>query len=55
MNLEAIAAKVWELTNLELATLLCLIAKQHCLIESEEGFVDDISNELALVGGTRRR
>ena len=50
MDLEAIVGKVQNLSDLELATLLCLIARQHCLIETEEDFVDDVAQELALVG-----
>jgi hypothetical protein len=50
MDMEAIAAKVQLLSDLELATLLCLIAKQHCLIETEEDLLVDVSHELALVG-----
>lgn len=50
MDLEGIVAKVEHLPDLELATLLCLISKQHCLIETEEGLIDDVSQELALVG-----
>lgn len=49
MNLEGLASKVRELSDLELATLLCLVAKQHCLFESEEGLLDDVANELALI------
>ena len=50
MDLEAVVGKVQHLSDLELATLLCLVAKQHCLIETEEDFVDDVAQELALVG-----
>lgn len=50
MDLEAIVGKVQNLSDLELATLLCLVAKQHCLIETEEDLVDDVAQELALVG-----
>lgn len=49
MDLEDIVAKIQGLSDLELATLLCLIAKQHCLIETEEDLLDDVSQELALV------
>ena len=50
MNLEEVVTKVQGLSDLELATLLCLIAKQHCLIETEEELIHDVSQELALVG-----
>lgn len=50
MNLEDIVARVQDLSDLEIATLLCLVAKQHCLIETEEELIHDVSHELALVG-----
>ena len=50
MDVDGIVAKVQCLSDLELATLLCLIAKQHCLIETEEDLIDDVSQELAVVG-----
>jgi hypothetical protein len=50
MDVEAVVAKVQQLSDLELATLLCLVAKQHCLIETEEDLLVDVSHELALVG-----
>jgi hypothetical protein len=49
MDVEAIVAKVQQLSDLELATLLCLVAKQHCLIETEEDLLVDVSHEVALV------
>jgi hypothetical protein len=49
MDLEGIVTRVQCLSDLELATLLCLVAKQHCLIETEECLVEDLSQELALV------
>ena len=48
-NMEGVVAKVQSLSDLELATLLCLVAKQHCLIETEEDVIDDLSQEVALV------
>ena len=48
--MESIVAKVAGCSDLELATLLCLIAKQHCIIETEEYTINDLSQELALVG-----
>ena len=39
-----------DLSDLELATLLCLIAKQHCLIETPDDAVVDLVAELVLVG-----
>jgi hypothetical protein len=37
------------LTDLDLAVLLSLIAQEHCLIETTADSVDDVSKELALV------
>lgn len=38
-----------ELTDLDLAVLLSLVAQEHCLIETTEDCIDDVSKELALV------
>ena len=45
-----IAAKVQELTDVELAILLCLVANQHCIIETEGDALDALQEELQLVG-----
>ncbi|KAF2848062.1 hypothetical protein T440DRAFT_175715 [Plenodomus tracheiphilus IPT5] len=44
-----IADKVQSLGDLELATLICLVAEQHCIIEAEEELIDDVEAELKLV------
>lgn len=44
-----IAEKVQELSDLELAALLCLIAGEHCIIEAEPDLVDAVGEELQLV------
>ena len=41
--------KIHELSDLELATLLCLIAKEHCVITTESDVLDDLEQELQLV------
>ena len=41
--------RIQNLSDLELAMLLCLIAKQHCIIETTEEQIDDVAEELALV------
>lgn len=38
-----------ELTDLDLAVLLSLVSQEHCLIETTEDCIDDVSKELALV------
>ncbi|KAJ4415869.1 hypothetical protein N0V85_002519 [Neurospora sp. IMI 360204] len=40
--------KVHSLSDLELAVLLSLIAREHCLISTEPDFVEDLSKELCL-------
>ena len=49
MEQEIILAKVQELTDVELATLLCLVANQHCIIETEDEALDALQEELQLV------
>ncbi|EEQ31168.1 conserved hypothetical protein [Microsporum canis CBS 113480] len=41
--------KVEDLTDLEFAVLLCLIAKEHCLIDTPASTLDDLANELILI------
>ncbi|KAL3474126.1 hypothetical protein BJX99DRAFT_260684 [Aspergillus californicus] len=38
-----------ELSNLELALLLCLAGQEHCLIETADGTINDVAAELALI------
>jgi hypothetical protein len=49
MDLGRTIDRVQSLSALELATLLCLVTKQHCLVETEKDTIDDVSQELALV------
>lgn len=37
------------LTDLELAALLCLVSESHCIVETLDNGIDDVSKELALV------
>lgn len=46
-----IVDKVQALSDIELAALLCLITDQHCIIEADKLSVDDIDQEIRLVGG----
>lgn len=46
---DPIAIKVQALGDLELAVLICLVADQHCIIESEPDLADNIEEELQLV------
>ena len=42
-----------ELTDLELAFLVSLVAGQHCLIEAKEEALDSLQKEIKLVGALK--
>lgn len=42
--------KVHDLSDLELAALICLVAQEHCIIDTEPDGLDDLVQELELVG-----
>ncbi|KAF2806450.1 uncharacterized protein BDZ99DRAFT_95204 [Mytilinidion resinicola] len=44
-----IVERVQSLSDIELASLLCLVADQHCIIEAEEGLLDGVEREIQLV------
>ena len=46
---ENLLDKVQELSDLELAALLCLTAEEHCIIDTEPDALDDLVLELQLV------
>jgi len=46
---EALLDKVQDLSDLELAALLCFIAEEHCIIDTEPDALDDLVEELKLV------
>jgi hypothetical protein len=48
-NEDRIAIKVQALSDLELAVLVCLVADQHCIIETHSDLMDDVEAELQLV------
>jgi hypothetical protein len=37
------------LSDIELAVLLCLVAEQHCIIESDRHLLDGLEQELRIV------
>jgi hypothetical protein len=41
--------RVHDLSDLELAVLLCLISREHCLISTPSGAIGDLVMELQLV------
>ncbi|KAL9623388.1 MAG: hypothetical protein Q9160_002281 [Pyrenula sp. 1 TL-2023] len=48
MSIEALLSRVHDLSDLELASLLCLAAKEHCLVETNETLLDGTAQELSL-------
>ena len=47
---ESLYEKIHDLSDLELALLLCFIAKEHCLISTPPDDLDDLIQELQAVG-----
>lgn len=47
---ESLINKVQDLSDLELATLICLVAQEHCIIDTEPDALDNLVQELELVG-----
>ena len=48
-EMERVVAQVQELTDIELALLICLIANEHCIIQTEKESLDALQDELQLV------
>ncbi|KAL4974005.1 hypothetical protein BDW66DRAFT_93424 [Aspergillus desertorum] len=48
-DLQEISGLAHELSDLELALLICLGGQEHCLIEATEGNIHDVAAELALI------
>jgi hypothetical protein len=46
---ETLLNKIHELSDLELAALICLIAEEHCIINTVSEALDDLVQELELV------
>ncbi|KAK5217486.1 hypothetical protein LTR47_006062 [Exophiala xenobiotica] len=49
MDTQGFLDHVNDLSDLELAVLLSLVAQHHCLIKTPEEFLDDVASELALI------
>ena len=49
MDPKSLVDRVQHFSDLELATLLSLVSKQHCIVECEDDQVDDVAQELALI------
>lgn len=41
--------KVHDLSDVELAALLCLVAQEHCIIDTEPDSISELVEELELV------
>ena len=46
---DSLIEKVHALSDLELAVLLCLISREHCLMSTPPDAIDDLIQELQLV------
>ena len=46
---DALLEKIHELSDLELAALLCFVAQEHCIIDTEPDALDELVQELELV------
>ena len=52
MAYEALLDKVQDLSDLELAALICLVVGEHCIIDTEPDALDQLVLELQLVCNT---
>jgi hypothetical protein len=46
---EGLLNKIQDLSDLELATLLCLTNREHCIIDTDPSALDETVSELKLV------
>ena len=46
---ETLLDKVHDLSDLELAALICLVAQEHCIIDTEPDAIDELVQELEQV------
>ncbi len=53
MHVQNLLDSIQELSDLELGVLLSLIARGHCLMTTEDDFIDDLANELSLITSER--
>lgn len=52
MDISTVANLAPDLSSLEVAVLLSLASREHCLIETTEDAIHDVAKELALVSRT---
>lgn len=46
---ETLITKIHDLSDLELAALICLVTEEHCIIDTAPELLDDLVQELELV------
>jgi hypothetical protein len=46
---ESLIGRIHDLSDLELAVLICLVAKEHCIIDTEPDALGELVEELELV------
>lgn len=46
---DILLARIHDLSDLELAVLICLVGQEHCIIDTELDSLDDLVQELQLV------
>ncbi|PGH03235.1 hypothetical protein AJ79_07430 [Helicocarpus griseus UAMH5409] len=49
MEYSSLYNRLEDLSDLEVVVLLCLIAREHCIIDTERDALDDLENELILI------
>lgn len=54
MEAQTATEKAQELSDVELAMLLSLVAKEHCIIQTEPEDLDALENEIKLVWAFER-
>lgn len=41
--------RIHDLSDLELAALICLVTQEHCIIDTNEDSIDELTQEMELV------
>lgn len=49
MELSQVAERAQELSDVEIAVLLCLACNEHCIFYAQNELLDELGQELALV------
>lgn len=48
MDSDNVVQVVRDLSDIELAALVCLVAEQHCIIRTADDVLDDLADEIAV-------